>query len=411
MGKKLSIEQVYFEIEKVGFKWISGEYKNVKSILTLQCSHGHIREYDFQTFKSGKSRCSICRDNERKEKQHLRFLEMLKLNNYTYLNGKYFDMYTPKYNVICSKGHNWNVNFREFKSGTRCPICMIEKNKNNHPRRLDEDDIYEMYRSEGYIPLGKYINIMTKIKVICPNRHEWDSVPNAFKVGSRCKYCFGAVKYTLGEAKEIFIDNGFIPIFDNYKNNREKMPYICSKHKDYGIQYTALLGVLLGYESCAECKKINYSGENHPMWKGGLKEIKMYLRSCIIDSWIKPSLRLTNYRCAITNINSNKIAVHHLNKNFNEILLEVFKITSLEVKRKTGDYTLEELLILRNTCIDLHEKYGLGIPILREIHVFFHRLYGFNNNNKEQFEEFQTRWNNGEFETLFIIDEKGVKTT
>ena len=63
-------------------------------------------------------------------------------------------------------------------------------------------------------------------------------------------------------------------------------------------------------------------------------------------------------------------------------------ITQIELKDKISDYSDDEIIKLKDTCLELHYKYGLGVCLTKEIHEEFHKIYGYGNNTKEQFQEF-----------------------
>ena len=138
---------------------------------------------------------------------------------------------------------------------------------------------------------------------------------------------------------------------------------------------------------CYECSCKMRSGENHFNWRGGKTEINTYLRKSI-DKWKEDSLKHANYKCDISG-KSGKLAVHHLQKSFKDIVDETFKITKLEIYPEIKYYTLDELELLSNTCLDLHYKYGLGVCILNEYHILFHTIYGKFNNTLSQYVEFK----------------------
>ena len=133
-------------------------------------------------------------------------------------------------------------------------------------------------------------------------------------------------------------------------------------------------------------RKNIYSGENNSNWNGGITNISEYLRHSIKD-WKLDTLKFYNYKCDITH-NRKNLIVHHL-YNFNLILKELFEITNIEIKQTINDYTDEELNILKEKCLELHYKYGLGVVLSEDIHKKFHSIYGKVHNTKEQYYEFK----------------------
>jgi hypothetical protein len=81
--------------------------------------------------------------------------------------------------------------------------------------------------------------------------------------------------------------------------------------------------------------------------------------------------------------------VHHLYKNFKDIVSETLMLTHLDLRENISEYSQNELKLLAKTCLDLHYKYGLGVCILREYHLDFHTFYGHFNNTPEQYFDFK----------------------
>lgn len=343
--------------------------------------------------------CPYCKKENSMKERHLKFLSILKQNGFTYVNGEYINE-DSKYKVVCPNKHLCNVTYESFVyKHSRCQKCYLETIGDK--KRNDFELVFNIFSEEGYFIVGEYINRDTPMEIICPNNHAWMSSLNNFNQGHRCPTCKKEKVYTLEEAKEEFTKYNLIPMFNAVYDKDDPLPFICPKHRDLGLQYTSLRKLKRIDYRCSQCYERKYKGENHFYWKGGISNVSEYLRNTLYSNWKYPSLKKYNFKCAITNTHSGDLEVHHLYKNFSEIIKEVFENLDVEIKQNIGEYEEKVLIAIKNMCLELHLGYGLGVPLRRDIHKLFHQIYGVQNNNKNQFEEFQTRWNNGEFETLF----------
>lgn len=161
--------------------------------------------------------------------------------------------------------------------------------------------------------------------------------------------------------------------------------------------YTTRDKFMSGHTRSCGCLK-DMSLEKHPNWKDGVSEVSRYLRRNI-NEWIQASLQATNYKCFISE-EKGKLVVHHANEQhpFHVIMKETIEITGLSQKQTIGQYTEEELDLLSKNCLDLHFKYGLGIPLKQELHEEFHHTYGFTKWTNEDFRKFvlekRRKWKN-----------------
>lgn len=142
-----------------------------------------------------------------------------------------------------------------------------------------------------------------------------------------------------------------------------------------------------------------HKGEKNFNWKGGISPIVTRLREYTIP-WKIDSLKQYEYKCALSGINDGTIEIHHLYKNFSEIVYETFEILELEINKDMSDYTQEERDMIQSKLLELHYKYGLGIPLTKLIHKDFHSIYGNRNNTPEQFEEFKIKYESGKFKDV-----------
>lgn len=113
--------------------------------------------------------------------------------------------------IKCSEGHIYKSKYSYFYSGNRCPICYGNK-------KLTYEFVKEKIEKEGYELLSKeYKNIKSKLKVRCPEGHEYPVIYDNFKKGKRCKKCH--VKKINGENSHLWkggVSEKNIPLYDTY---------------------------------------------------------------------------------------------------------------------------------------------------------------------------------------------------
>lgn len=152
----------------------------------------------------------------------------------------------------------------------------------------------------------------------------------------------------------------------------------------------------IGHKMSEEQKRkigLRHKGSNNWNWKGGVSPIVVRLREYTIP-WKLDSLKEFDYKCALSGINDGTLEVHHLNKNFSEIVYETFKILNLPINNDMSKYSQLETDLIRDKLLELHYLYGLGVPLTKKIHQNFHSIYGNRNNTEFQFEEFKNNYTN-----------------
>lgn len=127
---KFSYEYVKEYIElKIGYKLLSEEYIDSRTKLKLKCEKDHIFKATFDNIKNNNTRCMKCVKYELglKYKHDFNYIKSY-FNKYNYkLTSEIYINSKIKLNLICPKGHKCQINYNNFKSGTRCKICKYEK--------------------------------------------------------------------------------------------------------------------------------------------------------------------------------------------------------------------------------------------------------------------------------------------
>lgn len=407
MGKKLTYDyvKIYIESHYEGSKLLSKEYINIKEKLLIRCPFGHEFKMSFDSFKRG-YRCQYCAKNAPLTTEFV-YSEFAK-RGYTVVSGEYKNA-RSKFKYYCNK-HNTEIqviSWNGFQSGRGCKFCKIETIKSK--QRLDRSVIeYEFtIRNLRMIDINDYDNAHSIMRFEC-NLHkgiiqeiEWN-VLRYSKYG--CEFCAKEnnpsyrSKYDIEFSKEVFDNYGFILLEDEYINVNTRMRYKCKKHPEK-IQYASLSSVLSNKARCKKCYKENCSAENSHRWKGGITSLRKFARE-ILSNWIRKSFEIHGYKCIVSGYRG-ELRVHHLYP-FHKILNESMEILNFNIYPRMESYTLEEQLMISDKIIELHNKYGYGIPLHLKLHKLFHSTYGYKNFNKKHFIDFINRLYNHDFDEYLI---------
>jgi hypothetical protein len=133
-SEKYSFSQEYIidKINSTGCKYISGEYVNSRSLLTIQCRCGKIFKKDYCNFSAGADRCPDC-GNENTRKSKIKYSlqdvkEKISERGYVLLEKEYLGAH-EKMLCKCSQGHEFYLVFSQYLKGcSGCQICSWKKN-------------------------------------------------------------------------------------------------------------------------------------------------------------------------------------------------------------------------------------------------------------------------------------------
>ena len=212
-------------VETEGYKLLS-EYKNNNIKVKLNCPKGHLWDVVPKNFKRG-IRCPKC-SNKCPIQAKEQFDLLVKQEGYKLLSG--YKGALKKVKIKCPKGHEYKVTPNDFKSGYRCPKCS-----GKCPIQAKEQFI-ELLEKEGYELLSEYKNVMTKVKIRCNKSHEYKVIPDSYKRGCRCAKCVGQCPI---QAKEQFlklVEQEGYKLLSEYKKALEKVKIRCPEGHEYKVR-------------------------------------------------------------------------------------------------------------------------------------------------------------------------------
>jgi len=222
-NKKLTYDYVKDYIEKKGYTLLSDAYNNAQTKLKVKCPMGHEYNVRFYNFKNGK-RCPYCAGNKRLTYDYVK--SFIKKEGYLLLSDCYKNNRT-RLLLKCPEGHEYKVNFRDFKNGNRCPIC-------HGGIKLTYDYVKDFIDKEGYQLLSHvYRNNGAKLSLKCPEGHEYKVNFRDFKNGNRCPICAGNQRHTYEYIKQYIEQEGYQLLSKTYINAFTKLLTVCPKGHEY----------------------------------------------------------------------------------------------------------------------------------------------------------------------------------
>lgn len=166
---RLNINYVKDYIKSKGCEYISGEYINNFSLLTIKCKCGNIFLKNFTHFKRGQSRCPDCgKENSRQSKFKYRKEDAEKIlaEKNLKLIGDYIDSY-HNIDCVCNKGHKFStkLQFVLYKS-FGCAECSkqyrVGENANHYLG--GESEVLDRFRK---ILKQWKMNVAKKYNYVC----------------------------------------------------------------------------------------------------------------------------------------------------------------------------------------------------------------------------------------------------
>jgi hypothetical protein len=156
--------------------------------------------------------------------------EQFEREGYGLLSKEYIDSKT-KLKYKCPKGHEHSIIWGNWKSGKRCPYCTRNA-------KLTIKLVRSKFAKEKYKLLTtEYVNCFQKLEYICPKGHKHNVSWNNWRQGNRCPYCAGKAKKTIEFVRSKFAKEDYILLTTEYKNNEQKLSYICPKKHKHSVTW------------------------------------------------------------------------------------------------------------------------------------------------------------------------------
>lgn len=133
--QRRNIDEIIQSINSKGCKYISGEYENNRSVLTIQCRCGNIFKKSYAKFSTGQDRCPECGKKGlimSRTKYDINFVKSeISKKGYTIVDEKEYKNSVTPFKCICKRGHLVDIKFLFFlRNESGCSKCAIIDSRN-----------------------------------------------------------------------------------------------------------------------------------------------------------------------------------------------------------------------------------------------------------------------------------------
>jgi len=234
MGKKLTLKEMQKLAVSKGGKCLSKKYMHSQIKLKWRCKEGHVWEAIPNNIKSGHW-CPVCGRIKEVNKRRLSIEEMQNIareKGGECLSKEYVDVRT-KLRWRCKEGHEWKATPNSIKRGSWCRICSYSKI--GEKRRLTIEEMQGIAKARGGDCLSKkYINVNTKLRWRCKERHVWEANLYNIRGGGWCPICsrikrVEACRLVLKKMQHIARERGGGCSSKKYVNSQTKLKWICKE--------------------------------------------------------------------------------------------------------------------------------------------------------------------------------------
>ena len=233
LGKKLGIELRSKSATQGGQK------------LLWRCTKCHYQwratPYKVKDYRIGCKRCAI------KAQQLTINIVKKRISDrgYKLLSNKY-KRASERLTVKCPIGHNWRVTLSNFRK-RNCPQCAGF-------RRISIATLRSAaHKRKGRCISVEYLGYHRKHRWSCSNRHTWSASAGSVLNGSWCNICAGKKKYSLHEARDICVSNGYKLLSKEYRGANKPIEIRCKS----GHRTRKTLSSILKGTGCRHCSAVS----------------------------------------------------------------------------------------------------------------------------------------------------------
>jgi G:T-mismatch repair DNA endonuclease (very short patch repair protein) len=236
MPKKMTTEMFIMkatEIHGNKYDYSKIEYINAKTKVKIICTKHGIFEQLPNSHICNRG-CPDC--SSKKKVSRMEFIqrsEQVHGNKYDYSKIEYINT-RIKVKIICKVHGIFNQLPSHHLQGRGCPVCIYDKKRLTSQQFISRSNM--IHDNKYDYSLVDYINIYSKIVIICKKHGKFKQIPGHHLQGHSCQACSNNKRLTSKE----FIKN-VIEIHGNkydyseviYKNNHTKVNIICPDHGEF----------------------------------------------------------------------------------------------------------------------------------------------------------------------------------